>query len=251
MKRISWFIGLVGLTAAIMVMIQGQPWYPAVYAQEPTPPAAVSEEGVPGAADEVAEDSPDAVEAIADDPAMPDSPEAIADDPPAADEATTAEDLPTAPAPGGQLPLADPGYSDPGQRFVVGQVADYRQTMLAGVPLFESADGNVAYTVALRPRAADDALGGGALAQIALDTFRSGEGLQVGAFEPVEDGGVRLPWTGTLTMGRNTQPMSGLILARQVPGRVLLLLIAATEAGADQVESVYATLEPTLMAPDA
>mgnify|MGYP000371461883 CR=1 FL=1 len=252
MKRTQWFIGLIGLTAAVMILLQGQPWYLPVYAQDPAPatPEAVSEEA-PAAeeAPEAAEEVPEAGEApapVAEEGATDESPEAAtpataAEEPPASPEATTS------PAP--SLALAEEGYQDPGQRFQVGLLADYTQTMLAGVPIFESPDRTLAYTVALRPRAADVNLNAGALSQVAIDTFRTGEGLQVGAFEPVTDG-ARLPWTGTLTMGRNTQPMQGVMLARQVPGRVLLLLIAATAEAADQVEAVYATLEPTLTAPD-
>lgn len=236
MKRTQWFIGLIGLTAAVMILLQGQPWYLPVYAQDPAPatPEAVSEEApaaeeVPEAAEEgTAEETP--ATAAEESPESPESPEAT-----------------TSPAP--SLALAEEGYQDPGQRFQVGLLADYSQTMLAGVPIFESPDRTLAYTVALRPRAADVNLNAGALSQVAIDTFRTGEGLQVGAFEPITDG-ARLPWTGTLTMGRNTQPMQGVMLARQVPGRVLLLLIAATAEAADQVEAVYATLEPTLTAPD-
>ncbi|MGB3519824.1 MAG: hypothetical protein WBA43_25455 [Elainellaceae cyanobacterium] len=252
MTRTQWFIGLIGLTAAVMILLQGQPWYLPVYAQDPAPatPEAVSEEA-PAAeeAPEAAEEVPEAGEApapVAEEGATDESPEAAtpataAEEPPASPEATTS------PAP--SLALAEEGYQDPGQRFQVGLLADYTQTMLAGVPIFESPDRTLAYTVALRPRAADVNLNAGALSQVAIDTFRTGEGLQVGAFEPVTDG-ARLPWTGTLTMGRNTQPMQGVMLARQVPGRVLLLLIAATAEAADQVEAVYATLEPTLTAPD-
>lgn len=251
MKRTQWFIGLIGLTAAVMILLQGQPWYLPVYAQDPAPatPEAVSEEAP--AAEEVPEAAGEAPAPVAEEGAADESPEAAT--PATATPATAAEEPPASPEattlPAPSLALAEEGYQDPGQRFQVGLLADYTQTMLAGVPIFESPDRTLAYTVALRPRAADVNLNAGALSQVAIDTFRTGEGLQVGAFEPVTDG-ARLPWTGTLTMGRNTQPMQGVMLARQVPGRVLLLLIAATAEAADQVEAVYATLEPTLTAPD-
>ena len=258
MKRTQWFIGLIGLTAAVMILLQGQPWYLPVYAQDPAPatPEAVSEEApaaeeAPEAAEEVPEAAGEAPAPVAEEGAADESPEAAT--PATATPATAAEEPPASPeattSPAPSLALAEEGYQDPGQRFQVGLLADYTQTMLAGVPIFESPDRTLAYTVALRPRAADVNLNAGALSQVAIDTFRTGEGLQVGAFEPVTDG-ARLPWTGTLTMGRNTQPMQGVMLARQVPGRVLLLLIAATAEAADQVEAVYATLEPTLTAPD-
>ncbi|HEY9814632.1 MAG TPA: hypothetical protein V6D20_02325 [Candidatus Obscuribacterales bacterium] len=247
MKRTQWFIGLIGLTAAVMILLQGQPWYLPVYAQDPAPaptPETVSEEAP--AAEEVPEAAGEAPAPVAEEAATDESPEA-ATPATAAEESPASPEATTLPAP--SLALAEEGYQDPGQRFQVGLLADYTQTMLAGVPIFESPDGTLAYTVALRPRATDVDLNAGALSQVAIDTFRTGEGLQVGAFEPVTDG-ARLPWTGTLTMGRNTQPMQGVMLARQVPGRVLLLLIAATAEAADQVEAVYATLEPTLTAPD-
>ncbi|TVQ19618.1 MAG: hypothetical protein EA367_11050 [Leptolyngbya sp. DLM2.Bin15] len=256
MKRTQWFIGLIGLTAAVMILLQGQPWYLPVYAQDPAPatPEAVSEEA-PAAeeAPETAEEGAagEAPAPAAEEGATDESPETAT--PATATPATAAEEPPASPeattSPAPSLALAEEGYQDPGQRFQVGLLADYTQTMLAGVPVFESPDRTLAYTVALRPRATDVDLNAGALSQVAIDTFRTGEGLQVGAFEPVTDG-ARLPWTGTLTMGRNTQPMQGVMLARQVPGRVLLLLVAATAEAADQVDAVYATLEPTLTAPD-
>ncbi|NJO19917.1 MAG: hypothetical protein HC838_07400 [Spirulinaceae cyanobacterium RM2_2_10] len=144
------------------------------------------------------------------------------------------------------LPLAAELYQDPGNRFQIGVIQDYTQSSVSGVPLFESPDGQVAYTVAVRPRANDAAVAPAALAQVAIDTFSRGENLQPGAFEPTPTGGARIPWMATLSQGRNSQPMQGVMLSQQIAGRLLILTIAATEEAAGQVEPVYATLTPTL-----
>ncbi|TVQ56766.1 MAG: hypothetical protein EA366_09600 [Spirulina sp. DLM2.Bin59] len=222
-KRTQWFIGLIGLTAALLVSWQWQPslWQtnPPVYAQTP------AASPVP-------------------------NPEAVPPEPPA----------PPAP-PVATLPLSSVPYTDPGQRFQVGILQGYGPTTVAGVPLFESPQvelpegrtmpaGAVAYTVALRPRSTDAPLNAGALAQVAIDTFRNGENFAVGAVEPLGDA-AQLPWQGTLTSGNRTEPMQGVMIARQIPGRVLILMVAATEAGADQIQPVAQTLAPTLQAMEA
>lgn len=230
-KRTQWFIGLIGLTAALLVSWQWQPslWqdHSPAYAQTP----AASPVPNPAA-------SPEA-------PAPVPNPEAVPPEPPAPTVAT--------------LPLNSAPYSDPGQRFQVGILQGYSPNTVAGVPLFESPQidlpdnrtipaGSVAYTVAVRPRATDAPLNAGALGQVAIDTFRNGENFAVGAVEPLGTDTAQTPWQGTLTTGSKTEPMQGVIITRQIPGRVLILMVAATEAGADQLQSVAQTLAPTLQA---
>jgi hypothetical protein len=142
----------------------------------------------------------------------------------------------------------------------VGVLQGYSQSSVAGVTVFESPAvtdengevvmpaGLLAYTVAVRPRATEAALNAGSLAQVAIDTFRAGEGFAAGAFVPVDDQTARLPWTGALGSGT---PMQGVMVARQLPGRVVILMVAATDAAADQVEAVVTTLTPTLTMVDA
>lgn len=145
--------------------------------------------------------------------------------------------------------MADAPYQDPGGRFEVGMIEGYSESMVAGIPLFESETGDVAYTVAIRPRANTATVNEAALAQIAIDLLGSGEGFKPGVFEPTANGGAKLPWLGTLTIQRSSQPMQGLVLSRQADDRILILVIAATEAGSDNLESVYRSLEPTLRVP--
>ncbi|MBZ8179185.1 hypothetical protein [Oscillatoria salina] len=143
------------------------------------------------------------------------------------------------------LPLAGEPYLDPAQRFQVGIIEGFSVTSLAGSPLIESPDGNLAYTVVVRSRAFDNNLSDAALAQIAVDTFEQGEGFIPGEFQSIGDG-VVISWAGSLTLRGNTQPISGLILSRQVPGNVLVMLISATEEGQDKVEAVLSTVANSL-----
>lgn len=232
-----WFIGLA-VVVAIAAIAWGQPFKLAKQSAKPSPSGAIVQAQTPTPA-----------------PAESPAPEAS----PAPAETPTPEVSPTpetppapeiAPPPSTALPLAETPYQDPGGRFQLGIIQGFNQSVVTGVPLFESPDGQLAYTVSVRPRAADAPLREWALTQVAIDTFDRGEGMIAGAYEVVEGelGGAIVPWTGTLTMGRNKQPMQGLLLSRQVTGRLLILAIAATENAASQIDAVYSTLEPTLQA---
>ncbi|MBD2580358.1 hypothetical protein [Oscillatoria sp. FACHB-1406] len=144
-----------------------------------------------------------------------------------------------------RLPLADVPYTDTTMGYRLGILEGYKAVSLGGVTAIASPDGNLAYTVTARQRAVDSPLTPASLAQIAIDTFARGEGFVADKFESTI-GGTRIPWKGTLMQDTNQQALSGLILARQVPGKVLILLIAATETAKGQVESVLATVAPTL-----
>ncbi|MBP0022358.1 MAG: hypothetical protein J7647_32975 [Cyanobacteria bacterium SBLK] len=210
-----WFIGL-----AVVVAIAAIAWGQPLKLAKQSPSGAIVQAQAPAPSPEAppADASPS--------PEVPPPPEAS---PPA-------------------LPLAETPYQDPSGRFQLGIIQGFNQSVVTGVPLFESPDGQLAYTVSVRPRAADAPLREWALTQVAIDTFDRGEGMMTGDYEAVEGelGGAIVPWTGTLTMGRNKQSMQGLLLSRQIPGRLLILAIAATESAASQIDAVYSTLEPTL-----
>ncbi|MEC4985210.1 MAG: hypothetical protein SAJ37_17795 [Oscillatoria sp. PMC 1068.18] len=162
------------------------------------------------------------------------------------------------------LPLAAEPYLDPAQRFQIGIVEGFSVSSVGGSPLIESPDGNVAYTVVVRSpllqeplrrtrtsstnaqsRTFENNLSDAALAQIAVDTFDRGEGFLPGEFASIGDG-IVIAWNGSLSLRGKSQPISGLILSRQVPGNVLLMLISATEEGEDEVEAVLSTVANTL-----
>jgi hypothetical protein len=56
-----------------------------------------------------------------------------------------------------------------------------------------------------------------------------------------------MDWTGSLTIGGQTQPMNGVILVKTGGlNRALLLLIAATEAGTEKVPGALSALSDSL-----
>lgn len=159
------------------------------------------------------------------------------------------------PAPANEVPNVTPlpvanTYIDANARFRVGIVQGYRVSPLAGSVLLEAPDGTLAYTVVVQPlqRAAFDhqPLDNFALAQVAQAAFARGEGFTSTAI-PVDlpTGGVQVNWSGTLTIAGQTQPVQGVILARQTGNEVLLLLIAGAQAGIAQVPNAVAALVDT------
>jgi hypothetical protein len=156
---------------------------------------------------------------------------------------------PLQPAPK-ETPLPLKGeYSDPNKRFKVGLLEGYKTTPLAGSVLVESKGGNLAYTVLALPQSqlgtATGVLPNDALVQVARNAFKQGEGFETGEVRAVP-GGVQIDWIGNLTIAGKTQPVGGVIIARQVRDSVLLLLIAATEAGGNQVIPAATALVDTL-----
>lgn len=137
-------------------------------------------------------------------------------------------------------------YQDPAQRFEIAILEGYKATSLGNNNfIIESPDGNLAYTVVVRPRATNNRLTDASLAQVAIDTFSSGEGFIAGQFQKDANNNVRIPWKGKLSLGRAQQSMSGMILTRQDDKKLLSLLVAATAAEADNVESIVNTLAET------
>ncbi|MGK7902959.1 MAG: hypothetical protein AB4352_16420 [Hormoscilla sp.] len=137
-------------------------------------------------------------------------------------------------------------YQDPAGRFQVGILEGYQVSAVGTSPLFSSPDGNLAYTVLVRSRSSSRSLTAATLAQIAIDTFGRGEGFIPDRFRALGSGRVLIPWTGSLTMGGNTQPMGGMIFVSQPQQDILMLLISATETGRNNVDAAVATLADSL-----
>ncbi|MGB0563353.1 MAG: hypothetical protein ACPGVO_16345 [Spirulinaceae cyanobacterium] len=259
MKRtVRWFIGVIALTAAVLITAQGwlTGWH--VFAQTPSPTPAASPSPAVSPAPSPA---PSPAASPVPNPAVSPSPSPSPAASPSPSPTPTASPSPTPeaspvpnpaaapePATAPALPMGEP-YRDPGDRFEVGLIEGYSESMVAGIPLFESETGDVAYTVAIRPRANSATVNEAALAQIAIDLLGNGEGFKPGVFELAPNGSAKLPWSGSLTTKGPPQTMQGLVLSRQADDRILILTIAATEAGSDSLESVYSSLEPTLLVP--
>jgi len=142
-------------------------------------------------------------------------------------------------------------YKDPNGRFKVAILKDYAVSPLAGSMLIESKDGSLAYTVLVRSQG-ELALQNGnatfindALAKIAQTAFQQGEGFQVGQWQAIPNG-IKLDWTGSLTIAGKSQPVSGIILVRQLPKDVAMILIAATETATGRVPGVISALVDSL-----
>lgn len=143
------------------------------------------------------------------------------------------------------LPLGGNFEESRGQ-FQVGILSGYKVGSAGRYPLFEAPDGSLAYTVVVRLRATPQLLPPSAIAQIAIETFQQGEGFQPGEISTLSSGETVIPWTGRLTVGAQAQPMNGVILASQPQKDILLLLIAATEEGSQQIPGAVAALVDTL-----
>ncbi len=159
--------------------------------------------------------------------------------------------------------LSEVPYKDPGERFTVGVLAEYLEAQdgdgdpeadrgplqpykvgsSAGIPLIESPDGNLAYTVIVQPLATSRALSNEELAEIAIEEFKRGEGFSPTEFRAIAPGEVLVPWTGILN---NKTPMQGTILVRQRDLSVYLLLISATDVAVSKLEPAIALLFETL-----
>jgi hypothetical protein len=139
-------------------------------------------------------------------------------------------------------------YKDPEGRFRIGILEGYRQSQLAGSVLIEAMDGSLAYAPIgvpaaiglnnplVTPQVTEDLL-----SQAAKTTFQQGESFQVTGQQSIP-GGLKVDWTGKLTIAGKTQPLTGVILAKPTNGGVLLLLIAATESGAKNLPGAVTAL---------
>ncbi|MBW4442782.1 MAG: hypothetical protein KME10_16405 [Plectolyngbya sp. WJT66-NPBG17] len=159
---------------------------------------------------------------------------------------------PSLPAAATAQPLPVSGdYKDPNNRFTVGILQGYKVSPLAGTVLIEAPDGNLAYSVLAQPQSQLGVTGGvipnEALVTAAQNAFRQGEGFQTGEVRSIP-GGVQIDWTGNLTIAGQTQPVGGVILARQANNNVLLALIAATNVGGDRILGAASALSDSLRA---
>ena len=146
------------------------------------------------------------------------------------------------------LPIAGK-HTDPAKRFEIGLLQGYQVTPLGDSVLIESPDGRLAYTV-LSQTAGQLGLVSGSvtldnLAQIARNALQRGEGFQAEAPQSIVNG-IQMNWTGQLTIGGRTQPVNGIILAKPGNNSVLLLTIAATEAGSADLPGAIAALGDSL-----
>ena len=140
-------------------------------------------------------------------------------------------------------------HTDPAKRFEIGLLQGYQVTPLGDSVLIESPDGRLAYTV-LSQTAGQLGLVSGSvtldnLAQIARNALQRGEGFQAEAPQSIVNG-IQMNWTGQLTIGGRTQPVNGIILAKPGNNSVLLLTIAATEAGSADLPGAIAALGDSL-----
>jgi hypothetical protein len=158
--------------------------------------------------------------------------------------------IPLAP-PIAPLPAADPlptagEFSDPSKPFRIAILKDYQVTTIGNAVMLESPDGNLAYT-ALAQQAPSGFATPDILGEIAKATFKQGEGFQPGTVQAIP-GGMRMDWNGSLTIGGNPQPVNGLIVAKPTGANVLVLLIVATEAGAEKIPNAAAALVDSFQA---
>ncbi|OAB63513.1 hypothetical protein AY599_23135 [Leptolyngbya valderiana BDU 20041] len=244
MKRHSFWLLVLAVLAASLV----------AWLERPTP------QTVSGSAVEVRWASANVKEAIAqtppqlpDPPVVPTSntpqsptpqPDAPPSEAPAEFELEQVSPLETVDTAG--LALAEGSYARPGQ-FQIGTLEGFSLTDRAGIPLFESSDRTLAYTVVSKLRANSRPLAPDELVQVAIETLDRGEGFQLGNVASTAPGEVQMNWTAAI----DGKPLTGRTLARQVDRQVLVLLVSAVEESADKVDGAIAVLSDTLQtAPD-
>ncbi|MGG6238851.1 hypothetical protein ACQ4N7_09435 [Nodosilinea sp. AN01ver1] len=160
-----------------------------------------------------------------------------------------AQDNAPPPALAPALPMVSGSFEDPQGRFQIGILDGYSVSTVGATPLFQAADGSLAYTVAvapLLPNSSPEA----AMVAAAESTFGAGEGFVAGDVQPIAGGGVRINWAGRLSQGAAPpQPITGKIFARQRDAQVYLLMVAATSTGEAQVADAINALGSTLVVP--
>ena len=160
--------------------------------------------------------------------------------------------LPAAPAlTAPPLPIGGE-YKDPKSRFRIGILKGYTVNPLAGSVLFEAPDGNLAYTIVTQTHQKlgldGNFISGEVLAELAQATFQQGEDFQTGTPMAIANG-IYLEWTGNLTIAGQSQPVGGVILARQSQTTILQILIASTQAGAGQMPGAIRALVESWQTP--
>jgi hypothetical protein len=143
------------------------------------------------------------------------------------------------------LPMVSGTFQDAGERFEIGILDGYEVSSVGTNPLIQAPDGSLAYTVVVSPAQPDAP--DGTLVRLANEAFGQGEGFTPIGQQALPGGGLKIRWTGQLTQGGGPpQPISGQIFAKQRATDVFLLMVAATEEGADQAEDAIAILGSTL-----
>jgi hypothetical protein len=232
---------------------------------EPAPPSAVEVAPLPGSATSIPP-SPVATPSVPFTPKPGASPTNTPTNSPTANPTANPTNSPTPPVVNGTpVPIAIPTppplvpltpsapplptsgeYQDSGGQFRVATLKGYTVTPIAGSMMAEAPDGSLAYTVISQPLNNTNSFNDDYLVEVARSAFGRGEAFQMGLKQPVP-GGLKMDWTGSLTIGGRTQPMNGVILIKTGGvNRALLLLIAATEAGADQVPGAVSALSDGL-----
>jgi len=148
-----------------------------------------------------------------------------------------------------KVSLREQPYKDPQGRFEVGILENYKVSAIADAPLIESPDGTMAYTVVVQPKITPEQFSNEALAQIAINQFQRGEGFQPNQLKILEilaPGEILIPWTGRVTIGKKTQPIRGSILVRQNPDKIVMLLLSATDDASQDISTAIATLSDSL-----
>jgi hypothetical protein len=146
------------------------------------------------------------------------------------------------------LPMVSGSFEDAQGRFEVGILEGFEVSSVGGAPMFQAPPGSLAYTVVVAP--AEPNASNPELLQVATDVFGQGEGFTTGDVQSLPGGGLRIDWMGQLSQGAAPpQPIVGQILAKQRDTDVFLLMVAATDAGAEQVGDAIATLGSTLKVP--
>lgn len=132
-------------------------------------------------------------------------------------------------------------YQDPAGRFEIAILPEYKLTPVAGMFVAESPEGDLAYTVAVQPKAADRYLDDDKLAQRAVNTFAQGEGFLAGAFAG-NDIGVEIPWQGI----QGKTPLKGMLFARQTNNSVLVLSLSTTAEDTANIAAILPELSQSL-----
>lgn len=239
MKRNQWLGWCFGIVAIALIAISSHALWPALSsAQSPAPRSTPAP--APAA-------SPKA-------PAAPTPPNPSASPFPPVPVPPSLQPNPPAPPASTAAPAKlGSTYTDLNGRFKVGVLQNYKVSSLSGSVLIESPDGNVAYTVVPQSQPLGNPIGliagydnSESLAKIATTVFQRGEGFQPAPARLEAGGGAVMDWTGALTIGGNSQPVRGVILVRPSTQYLLLLLIAATQAGEAQVPSALSALAASL-----
>ncbi len=148
------------------------------------------------------------------------------------------------------LPMVSGSFADPQGRFQIGILDGYSVSSAGGSPLFQAADGSLAYTVGVAPLPTAPTPAA-IRAASAESTFGAGEGFVAGDdVQPIPGGGIRINWSGRLSQGAAPpQPITGKIFARQRREEVFLLLVAATSVAEPQLSDAINALGGTLTVP--